>query len=339
MPRRVSYLLAMLAVGLLSAAPGKGQGVLSTSKASLGVFPLGNLGGNGTGVLLNGVGDALFQGGGVSGCLCEGWGASFNDPNDLVDPTRSGFVRGLDGTTFVIANLSPVSFSANAQSITSVANVLADLSPRLEVTHLYKKTASPYLFEGEITIRNLVADPLDNISYRRIVDWDAEPTPFSEFVTIQRQNSSALIGSSDGAFANPDPLTGLAPVSLASVNTDFVDLGPLDQGTEFVFDFGTLNAGASLTFSIFFGAAPSEQAALNALGLVGAETYGLAQSSGIDANGDPSWISGMPGTWIIAFKGVGGDVLPPPQAIPEPGVTGLLAGLVGFGFLAIRKRR
>jgi hypothetical protein len=70
-----------------------------------------------------------------------------------------------------------------------------------------------------------------------------------------------------------------------------------------VFDFnlGTLAPGLTRTFSIFYGAAGNEPAALQALALVGPEVYSLGKPN-LPSVTPP----GSPNTFIFAFKGVGG---------------------------------
>lgn len=61
-----------------------------------------------------------------------------------------------------------------------------------------------------MTIQNISDDPVD-LRYRRVLDWDVDPTPFEEFVTIDTfgsQTAPALAFSSNDGFASPDPLDG-----------------------------------------------------------------------------------------------------------------------------------
>jgi hypothetical protein len=92
-----------------------------------------------------------------------------------------------------------------------------------------------------------------------------------------------------------DPLT----TPSIEFSGDVVDHGPGDLAAAFTFDFGDLAAGATKTFTTFYGAAATETAANNALSAVGAEVYSYGQTAD-----DPT--TGTPNTFIFAFEGVGG---------------------------------
>ena len=104
--------------------------------------------------------------------------------------------------------------------------------------------------------------------------------------------------------------------------------GPADHGALFDFDFGSLAAGQSVSFDIFYGAATSTVDAIDALSDVGAEVYSLGQwgAGGTD---------GAPITYAFGFKGVGGTPIPP-SGVPEPASFGLIA--IGSGLLALGRR-
>jgi type IV pilus assembly protein PilY1 len=297
-----------------------GNGLVTIGVTQMGSLFNGILGdpsGEGiTGIALSGVGDAL-----TPGCLCEGWGAS---ANGVV--VRSG---GNGGNS----NISLDSTATDGDSFFT-SNVHATSLPDLVVSQHYKRSASGSLFEDVVTITNAGAGVLMDVRYTRVMDWDVPPTPFAEEVTINRAGSTALLFSNDQGFASPDPLSSPPQIVGGTTNTDFVDSGPADHGAFFTFAFGNLGVGESKTFSIFYGATESEAAAFAALGTVGAEVYSFGQQAG-----DP--VGGTPGTFIFAFKGVGGVVVPPPSAVPEPGAMAMLAGmgLSGLGLLLRRRNR
>ena len=105
------------------------------------------------------------------------------------------------------------------------------------------------------------------------------------------------------------------------------------SGAQFTFTFDPLLAGQSRTFKTFYGVAPTETAALAALGVVGAEVYSFGQS-----RAGPTDFKAKE-TFIFAFKGVGGTVI---HGVPEPTSWALMimgAGLVGTSLRTSRRRR
>lgn len=241
------------------------------------------------------------------GCLCEGWGVA-NATTGL-----KGYAnRAVDG----VVNLDLVSFTSTA----STAQSIVTIDGSLKVTHDFKPSASANLYEAVVTIENIGASIVGDLRYRRVMDWDVEPTAFSEFVTIQGTAAATnVLFASNNGFASADPLSGNSDLGFTG---DFVDAGPLDHGALFDFGFGALGVGKSKQFSIFYGAAGTEAGALAALATVGAEVYSFGQPNTLTGAS-----IGDPNTFIFAFKGVGGD----PIAIPEP-LTMLGAGTaLGFG--------
>ena len=248
------------------------------------------------------------------GCLCEGWGIS----NGVLGWTASVDTGGV--------SVSLVSFTSTASTATSVVTA----GGVFEVTHAFQPSASNDLMEVIVTIKNISGGVVGSTLYRRGMDWDIEPTPFQEYVTIGgTAGATNVIAAVDNGFCNVNPLDGCTPL-LAGGTGDFLDLGPADHGANFDFDFGPLGIDESVTFSIFYGASLSEIGAFNALNAVGAEVYSLGQSVN-----DPTGV--LPGysTFIFGFKGVGGVVVPP--GIPEADTWAML--IAGFGMVGFAARR
>ncbi len=235
------------------------------------------------------------------GCLCEGWGAA--------DATTGTTGYANVSSDFGVNGMTLESFTHTASTAVSTVNI----GDTLRVIHDFHPSANANLYEVEVTIENISASPVD-ARYRRVMDWDVEPTAFAEFVTIETGGSTALLFTSDDGFASANPLDGPSEINFSG---EAVDDGPADHGALFDFGFGILPAGESTTFSIFYGAAGTEAAALAAMTQIHAEVYSFGQPSTEDG---PSL--GTPNTFIFAFGGVGGDPLNnPPVAVDDTATT------------------
>lgn len=241
------------------------------------------------------------------GCTCEGWGAG-----DLTTAVE-GYANTDSGDS---PNLVLVSFTADADSATAVV----DVGTTLRVTHDYQPSGiSDNVYDVTVSLQNISADPI-HLLYRRSMDWDVEPTAFDEFVTLVAGDSDELVFTSNGGF---DDDHVLEPPDDDGFNGSFEDAGPDDHGALFDFDFGTLGAGATKTFTTFYGAAGNEVDALAALADVGAEAYTLGQPS---SEGGPDL--GVPNTFFFGFKGIGGTAIggeddDDPTATPRSCIPGL----------------
>ncbi len=290
--------------------------VITSGPVSLGVFDEGNLGFGGTGLGFAGVGDAI-----TPGCLCEGWGVAGSG--------ISGYANfSVDG----IVNLTLDSFGSTATTATSMVSLTS--LPSLSVTQAYAPSvgAPIALFENVVTIVNTGGETITDVRYRRVMDWDIPPTAFSEFVTIGGLPAAAVTFTNDQGFDSADPLSGtFGEIAGCGTSVNFTDCGPADHGAHFDFAFGDLDPDESVTFSIFYGATPSQSSAFAALAAVEAEVYSFGQNS-IDPG------TGTPATYIFAFKGVGGTPVSP-GVIPEPASFLLMgSGLAGLAWRGRRKQ-
>ncbi len=332
-----NYALALaLAIGLSPAVAT--AAIITDGNVSLGVDTLGqlNVGGGVADVVgQTAVGVRWIDPSGTQyestshGCLCEGWGLAVGG--------SSGYANNSVGT----AGLTSVSFVNDATTATSVVQITGTA---VQVTHSFSLAAETNdLYRVRVTVANTGTTDATGLIYRRVMDWDASPTPFDEYVTIQGTGTtSLLIGSSNDGFASSNPLSGALgtiAVGCAGVLTDFTACGPADHGAGFDFGLADLAGGESYSFDIFYGGAANKAAALTALGAVGAELYSMGWSSlDPDQNGRSDAGAVTP-TFIFAFKGVGGTVIVPPNppAVPLPAAGWML--LAGMGALAASRRR
>jgi uncharacterized repeat protein (TIGR01451 family) len=273
------------------------------------------------------------------GCPCEGWGVA--DAGSGL----TGFANETAGTL----NVTLDSFVATSSSAVSTVTVSdPDRAPgyQLQVVQDYHPSAATKnLIEATVTVTNTGTNPVTNLLYRRVMDWDIEPTAFNEWVTIQNPgNSPQLLFDSDDGFASSDPLGGPSYRSSTAVcGADytgpcvFTDLGldgtypgvtlPGDHGALFDFQFGALAPGDSRKFTIYYGAAPSESDMLAALGSVGAEVYSLGEPDCPLASLDPLCTSlpanagvelGEPNTFAFGFVTTSADVSITNSDGPDP---------------------
>ena len=217
------------------------------------------------------------------GGRCEGWG--------VADAMTS--VAGYANRTIDHGAVNLVAESLAASATTAVSTVR--VGDALRVIHDYHPAPqTPNLYEVSVTIQNISSAPVD-LRYRRVMDWDVFPTPYSEYVTINSGCASELFRTDTNGFNSANPLSFYSyqpgPVT---------DSGPNDHGSLFDFNFGVLDPDESLSFKTWYGATANETAALAALGAVGAEAYALAQAS---VAGGPG--SGIPNTFIFGFAGAG----------------------------------
>lgn len=284
--------------------------VITYGNTSLGVNDAGELNfwGNGPGgslvygVYRDGVGDAISP-----GCPCEGWGVLVNSSGGSF-ATWANQSSGSGGIG--IGN----TFGATGSTATSTVN-MAGIG--VSVRQAYGPSLAADVFLNQVTITNNTGARLDNVVYRRAMDWDVPPTPFSEYVThvgvtanLTTNGGNVLYASNNG-FATTDPRVSAGVTGdygSESVNTDFTRLGPSDHGSAFDFSFGPLEAGASRIFNIYYGSAANEAEAVSKLASLGANVYSLGQPN-VANPGDAA-------TFLFGFGGVGGVEVGSTEDVP-----------------------
>ncbi|MFT6992120.1 MAG: hypothetical protein ACJASL_004118 [Paraglaciecola sp.] len=277
------------------------------------------------GLYRNGIGDSTSP-----GCLCEGWGVAATTNVGRI----SGFASIANGG---IGGITDGEFGSTSSTATSKVNLTAaDIS----VTHAFGPSLAAGVFQASVTITNNTGSAIDDLVYRRAMDWDIPPDEFNEYVTHGgveanlEANGGNVRFASDNGFAPVDPRQSAGSINSSTVNSDFVDNGPDDHGSVFDFAFDSLEDGESRTFNIFYGSTANEGEAQAAIALLGADVYSFGQYSGRPINEDdegeggcdgeicepvPSFFSasladdelggpenGEPATFLFAFGGVGG---------------------------------
>jgi hypothetical protein len=261
------------------------------------------------GLKLAGQGDAV-----TPGYPYEAWGVA-----------ASGIAGGASYAG-PVGNLTLVSFTTVGSTATSVVKL--HTLPDLQVTHLFEPAVwdgNGALFKVTVSMANLGSSTLTDLRYVRVVDFDVPPTIFSETITVGGLPATNLLLVHNDGFETANPLAVTDPIGSFPPNTNVSDWGPEDQGTYVLLGFGDLEANAVKQFTMFYGAAYNESAAMNMLTAVGAEVYSLAQPN-----------TGAGNTFILAFKGIGGTPLGGP-VIPEPGTWALM--LSGLAPVALRLRK
>jgi Bacterial Ig-like domain (group 1) len=328
--RRIVLIALAALLGLASHAS---AAVITNGTVTLGVNPSGDL--NATdpvsgaviGVTYNATGNDGTRG----GCLCEGWGAG-------AGATSPSQFEGRANEELDHAGTVQGPFTSTADSAVSTVDILRGDTPALRLTQDYHPSpTTPNLYEITTTLTNISGGPLNDVRYERVMDWDVEPSPTQEYVTINRGSPPPgdLIYSDDNGFADNFPFSdrgadsGNGPITADTLNADVVDSGPADHGARFTFSFGGLAAGESRQFFVYYGAAGNETDANAAVSAAALEVFSYGQPSRQCAECDPSTVGateGTPNTFIWGFRGVGGTAVFPPTLTLSPKSASSTAG-------------
>lgn len=118
-------------------------------------------------------------------------------------------------------------------------------------------------------------------TYRRVMDWDVEPTAFSEYVTIGAKGGqlpAEVVHATNDGFASPDPRDMETDLGARGL---FDDFGPADRGAPVRRAAPGDRPGESTTFTLYYGAGANSGMAKDALRLVDADAdaWSLADRS------------------------------------------------------------
>jgi len=308
-------LLLVLTVTALALPGSASAATITNGTVSLGVNPSGDLNATeGDGPLIGVTYVPTGNDGTRAGSPWEGWGAGAKGPTQFEGHSnqevgQAGYTQG--------------TFTRTASSAVSVVNILRNEVPALRLTQeFHPAPTTPNLYEITTTLENISGGPLTDVRYERDMDWDVEPSAFSEYVTIQRGRTppADLLYSDDNGFGNNDPFSptdadsGNGPLLDGTANADFEDSGPADHGARFRFAFGDLAPGQSKQFFLYYGAAGNEEDADAAVSAAALEVFSYGQPS--DTPEGPT--AGTPNTFIWGFRGVGGTAVIPPRLTLTP---------------------
>ncbi|MHB8634058.1 MAG: hypothetical protein ACYDBQ_08860, partial [Thermoplasmatota archaeon] len=124
----------------------------------------------------------------ADGCVCEGWGISFTVGGTVME----GDVQPISATSQGVTNMQLASFtwgpqSPGAQAYTWARSIV-DVAGMVRVTHLFSVDPATNVdgqhpaFRVNVTLQNISGQTITHLNYRRVVDFDAEPTAQREVV-------------------------------------------------------------------------------------------------------------------------------------------------------------
>jgi hypothetical protein len=249
--------------------------IVSSTNVELGVDQYGSLIHDGVGLRRTGDrGTEVLD----AGCLCEGWGVGTATYHGSV--TTQAWPNGIDLESFRATDAS--------------TTVVTRTGP-YKVTHEFRAADSADLIQIDVTVtRDLFYEgdgfpPQPDggpVLYRRVFDFDVEPTPFSEYMTWAKADGgddSRVVAVTNNGFDPGDPQGAISSLGMSG----YADrVGPRDQGGLIQLDLGNIMPGQSVTFTLFYGVSVGRSAALNALDQVGADVYALGEPSTNEAAGN-----------------------------------------------------
>jgi len=246
----------------------------------------------------------------------EAWGisagtvAGFADPQDfgVVNISAGTLVINGGGTGATISNSLLDPTGASLLTLTQTYNFVPGNANVVEITE---------------SITN-VSGVSQLVNFARNVDWDVAPTEFNENTLVTKLGGPATAASFYG-FENPSPLVPFgSPATVGVVN------GPADLGTGVQLNLGTLAAGATTSFDIYYG-----------LNMIGQSPAGLtAQINTLSGSWFTSTGYSSDGDFNTATNSIVMAIGPAISSVPEPSSVALLAiGAVSCVGMTWHRRR
>ncbi|QQP96636.1 hypothetical protein [Lysobacter enzymogenes] len=227
------------------------------------------------------------------GAPCEGWGVANADSAAPITAyaSRCGSSANVVAAPLTLPTSGPMDRATSSVTVGST----------FRVVHRFTPSTTPFLYRVDVAIQNIGRTTVKDLRYTRGIDYDVPPMTFSEYITLAG-SSPLLVGWNNNGFTSLDPLA-VHPTTGA-----MTDNGPGDLGSHMDFRLGSLAPGATRTLVTYYGAAPTEKQALNALATVGAGLYSLGQ---------PNYLNGS--LWTAPIAGPDGPLL----GIPNTFMYGL----------------
>jgi hypothetical protein len=244
----------------------------------------------------------------------EAWGVSAGGVSGFADPqTPVPF-----GVSNIVANGAPT-FGAQTAAVSTFLNAGAGNLLRIDQGYSF---AADNVLRISHTLTNVSGSP-QAVSFRRLVDWDIEPTPFSEVVTAAGLTAPVVSASSNlgGTNESPDPL---APFT-SSTGPAGGTFGPNNLGAALTIDLGTLAPGQATAIDLFHGLSQLGQTEADLLAQLQALGAGFALTG---ASSDP-----------LGSNAAALTLVPQPAAVPEPSTFALAGVGLAALFLYARRRR
>jgi hypothetical protein len=218
----------------------------------------------------------------------EGWGVF-----DATTGVNAGADEYLAPDT-IYYGFAVDSFADTASTAKSIGHTTnGSAGTKLTITHdFHPIVGESHLYQCDVTIENSGTTAIGDLRYRRVMDWDLEPTPFNEYVTLKGWGAAQLLHMSNDGFLSPDQADAMdtilaPPIPAAATPIDgnvSPAAGPADHGSAFDFKFGPMPVGGKRTFKIFYGAHDSVAQAEAALVAQGANVWCLGEPNIYDSN-------------------------------------------------------
>jgi hypothetical protein len=262
----------------------------------------------------------------LDNCTSEAWGIARVD-GGLPADEASGYIRtgfyawAPEHLDWATVNLEHESFTANATEATSVVGAPGGL----RVSHHFHPSPEPHLIAVDVTVENTRTVRSGPLRYRRAIHFNTDDgvpdVCGSDYVTVAKTSPSAETPYLSFASAQPtlsffafdwnrlwgndaNPLSayrGEATGLFTDVQQPPTEPNPCSNwphGPFFELDLGELGPGDTAHFTLYFGAAPDQDTAVQAVGNVPAQIYALAKPGS-----EHGRETGEPLTGIVAIDG------------------------------------